>query len=666
VQLDKHPYTGDVNVAARKTRSARRPGSRGWAARAGGGRGPGRFLALLGVIIVALYATMFGTGNLTPRLGIDLAGGTSAIYTASPPKGSTTGITAANMATAVSIIQDRVNGFGVSEAQVSKQGSDTIDVEIPGQNVQQELAQIGQTALLYFRPVLAASQGVATPTTSPSPSGAASPSPSGTPTTGSVKSSASPSATGKASTTPSSAAKTSGAPSAQSEPMSMVKDAATPSASANGATPATPTATGAAAATTPAATAPAATPSPTSSVSPAETAAGNAYLALDCSNKSKLADVGQAAPADYLATCSTDGTTKYLLGPSLVSGSDVSTAEAIPVTANNVVTGAWQVSLTFNKAGTAAFASATTSLYSQYQSSSTYPSGAFAVTLDGIVESAPQVDQGAITGGQAQITGSFTASQAQSLATVLSYGALPLSFKVSTVSIVNATLGGSQLEAGLLAGAIGLLLVFLYVIFYYRGLSAVAISSLVVAGSLTYALAVLLGPVIGFTLSLAGVAGLIVAIGITADSFVVFFERLRDEVREGRTLRTAVEHGWVRARRTIIASDFVSFLAAAVLYELTIGSIKGFAFTLGLTTVIDIVVVFLFTKPLVTILSRTQFFGGGHKWSGLDPERLGGTRASMGTEGPASRMTVADRRRAAAAESEDGGSDAAAKRSVEA
>lgn len=654
-------------MAARKTRSARRPGSRGWA-RAGGVRGPGRLLALLAVIVVALYATMFGTSNLTPRLGIDLAGGTSAIYTASPPKGSTTGITAANMATAVSIIQDRVNGFGVSEAQVSKQGNNTIDVEIPGQNVQQELAQIGQTAMLYFRPVLAASQGVPTPTTSPS---AATPSPSasGTPSTGSVKPSTTPSASTKASSTATSTGKASGAPSAQSEPMSVLKDAATPSSSATGAATATgattPTvaATGAAATTPPAAATP--TPSPTSSISAAETAAGNAYEALDCTNKSKLSNVGQVAPADYLATCGIDGT-KYLLGPSLVSGSDVTTAEAIPVTANNVVTGAWQVSLTFNKAGTAAFAAATTTLYSQFQSSSTYPSGAFAVTLDGIVQSAPQVDQGAITGGQAQITGSFNASQAQSLATVLSYGALPLTFKVSTVSIVSPTLGGSQLEAGLLAGAIGLLLVFLYVIFYYRGLSAVAISSLVIAGALTYSLAVLLGPVIGFTLSLAGVAGLIVAIGITADSFVVFFERLRDEVREGRTLRTAVEHGWTRARRTIIASDFVSFLAAAVLYWRTIGSVKGFAFTLGLTTVIDIVVVFMFTKPLVTLLSRTDFFGGGHKWSGLDPERLGGTRVSMGADAPASRMTVTERRRAAAAESEDGGSDAAAKRSVEA
>jgi preprotein translocase subunit SecD len=653
-------------VAARKTRSARRTGSRGWAARAGGGQGPGRLLAFLAVVIVALYATMIGTGNLTPRLGIDLAGGTSAIYTASPPKGSTTGITAANMGTAQTIIQERVDGFGVSEAQVSVEGGNTIDVEIPGKNVQAQLAQIGQTALLYFRPVLAASEGTPTPTTSPSASGSPAPSASSSATT-SVKPTTSASSTAKASSSATTTAKAS----AQSESMALMKDAASAPASPANAPTTASNPLGAVTGTPGVTASPSATPSASSSISPAEEAAGNQYEALNCSDQASLADVGQAAPTAYLATCGTPGTdTKYLLGPSLVDGSDVTTAEAIPVTANNVVTGAWEVNLNFNKAGSTAFGTATTQLYTQYQSSSTYPSGAFAVTLDGIVQSAPQVNQGAITGGQAQITGSFTATQAQSLATVLSYGALPLSFTVSTVSIVSATLGGSQLEGGLLAGAIGLGLVFLYVFFYYRGLSAVAISSLFVAGSLTYAIAVLLGPVIGFTLSLDGVAGLIVAIGITADSFVVFFERLRDEVRDGRTLRTAVEHGWTRARRTIIASDFVSFLAAAVLYEWTIGSVKGFAFTLGLTTVIDIVVVFLFTKPLVTLLSRTEFFGNGHKWSGLDPARLGGTHASLNTAGPA-RVTIADRRRAArgeSAETDDDGADgsAAAKRSVEA
>jgi preprotein translocase subunit SecD len=205
------------------------------------------------------------------------------------------------------------------------------------------------------------------------------------------------------------------------------------------------------------------------------------------------------------------------------------------------------------------------------------------------------------------------------------------------VQEISATLGSDQLRAGLIAGAIGLLLVVLYSLLYYRGLGFVTVASLCVSAVLTYGLVVLLGWQLGFRLSLAGVAGLIVAIGITADSFVVYFERLRDEVREGKTLRVAVESGWIRARRTILAADFVSFLAAVILYILSAGSVRGFAFTLGLTTLIDIVVVFGFTKPMLTILARTEFFGQGHKWSGLDPERLGSTRRTLLTPAPRGR-----------------------------
>lgn len=617
-------------MAARKTRSARRPGARGWVARGSAGQRPWRQLASLAVIVVALYATMFGTGNLTPRLAIDLAGGTSATYSASPAPGSTT-ITGSEMATAVNIMQERVNAFGVSEAQVSQQGSNTIQVEIPGHNSQELVNQIGQTALLYFRPVL--TEAAATrplPSGSPSPStpGSASPSPSA-----SGSSSAKPSA----SATASASAKASG----QAESMTVRKEAASASAA--------PAATGSNAA----ATAPPAAPSAAASApapTAAQTAVENAYTSLDCSNKTALKAAGRVLPTDYLATCSEDGLTKYLLGPSLVAGTDVSSAQATPVTTGGQVTGAWQINLTFDKKGTAEFATATQALYQQTQSKS--GTGAFAIVLDGKVQSAPTV-QSAITGGQAQITGSFSQTDAENLATVLNYGALPLRFDVSQTSIVSPTLGGNELSGGLLAGGIGLALVFMYVIFYYRGLSGVAISSLAIAALVTYASAVLLGPLMGFTLSLAGVAGLIVAIGITADSFVVFFERLRDEIREGRTLRTAVEHGWTRARRTIVASDFVSFLAAAVLYLWSIGSVKGFAFTLGLTTVIDILVVFLFTKPLVTLLVRTEFFGGGHPWSGLDPERLGGRRVAANQAG-GPRTTIAARRRAAEQEAGDG------------
>jgi preprotein translocase subunit SecD len=245
----------------------------------------------------------------------------------------------------------------------------------------------------------------------------------------------------------------------------------------------------------------------------------------------------------------------------------------------------------------------------------------FAIVLDGNVVSAPSVSQ--TLGSSAEISGSFTQQSAQDLANMLSYGALPLSFHEETVTTVTAALGGEQLHAGLIAGAIGLALVVIYLIVYYRGLSLIAIASLLVSAALTYTIMALLGPTIGFALNLPAVCGAIVAIGITADSFIVFFERIRDGIREGRSLRPAVERAWPRARRTILVSDFVSFLAAAVLFIVTVGKVQGFAFTLGLTTVLDVVVVFLFTKPLMTILARRKFFASGHSWSGLDPKRLG-------------------------------------------
>ncbi|HZP51443.1 protein translocase subunit SecD [Actinocrinis sp.] len=597
----------------------------------GAGQGPWRPLALLAVLVVALYATMFGTGNTKPHLAIDLAGGTSAVFTASPAPGTTT-IPAGAMGTAVTIMSERVNAFGVSEAQVSQQGSNTIQVEIPGHNSQTLVDQVGRMALLYFRPVLQSAAASAMASTSPSPSAS-----------GSAAPSASSSAKASSSAAPKASASASAKASGQAEKLTTLKDAA--SSSASPAASASSTAKASASAT------PSASSSASTAASASESKAAAVFATLNCADKTTANAAAKAAadalPTDYVATCDKDNTAKYLLGPSEVAGTDVKSASATPVMAGQTVTSNWQINLNFDAKGTKDFATATQQLYQQYSSQT--GSGQFAIVLDGVVESAPAVNQGAITGGQAQITGTFSQTDADNLATVLNYGALPLRFDISQVSIVSPTLGGHELSGGLLAGAVGLGLVFLYVIFYYRGLASIAISSLIVAALLTYSSAVLLGPLMGFTLSLAGVAGLIVAIGITADSFVVFFERLRDEVREGRTLRTAVEHGWHRARRTIIASDFVSFLASAVLYLMSIGSVKGFAFTLGLTTVIDIVVVFLFTKPLITLAARSEFFGGGHKWSGLDPERLGGTRTTF--RAPASaggrRMTIAERRKAA-------------------
>jgi preprotein translocase subunit SecD len=310
---------------------------------------------------------------------------------------------------------------------------------------------------------------------------------------------------------------------------------------------------------------------------------------------------------------------KFALDKSLVLGSEIHNAGA----SLQPGTTFWQVNLNFKPAGATAFGTLTTKMYDQYGKSGS-PLDDLAVVLDGKVISYPAINQGPIVGGSAQITGNFDQGSATSLANVLSYGALPLSFHQQSVESISPQLGHDQLTAGLIAAGLGLLLVVAYLLFYYRGLAIVAVSSLIIAALLAYLSVIALGKYQHYALSLAGIAGLIVAIGITADSFVVFFERLRDEVREGgKSLRTAVEHGWVRARRTILVSDTVSFLAAALLYYFSIGDVRGFAFTLGLTTIIDVVVVFTFTHPTMTLLARTKFFGGGHPLSGLDPVRLG-------------------------------------------
>jgi preprotein translocase subunit SecD len=251
------------------------------------------------------------------------------------------------------------------------------------------------------------------------------------------------------------------------------------------------------------------------------------------------------------------------------------------------------------------------------------PCNAFAIVLDGVVVSAPRFNE-PIIGGQAQIEGNFTAQEAKDLANILKFGALPITLDPVDVTTISPTVGKDQLEAGLIAGGIGLILVMLYLLFYYRILGIVAGLSLVVAGGLVYVIFVVLSKTIGLTLTLAGVAGAIVAIGITADSFIVYFERIRDEIRDGKSLRQACDSGWVRARRTLLAADFVSILAAVILYLLSVGSVRGFAFVLGLTTLIDVMVAFWFTHPVVVLLGRSKFMQSGSRWTGLDPSRLGG------------------------------------------
>lgn len=325
-------------------------------------------------------------------------------------------------------------------------------------------------------------------------------------------------------------------------------------------------------------------------------------------------------PKVPLITCDSSRTQKFVLGPVEVDGSNISDAQAGTVTTTTgASTNNWAVNLSFDAKGTTAFSAVTSRLYPL-----TSPRNQFAVTLDGYVITAPQTNA-VITNGQAQITGSFTKDTSKSLADQLKYGSLPIGFEVQSQENISATLGTESLKGGLLAGAIGLLLVIIYSIFQYRGLASITIGSLVVAALVVYLVISLLSWRQGYRLSLSGVAGLIVAIGITADSFIVYFERVRDELRDGRTLQAAVEAGWKRAIRTILVSDGVSLLAAVVLWWLTVGSVRGFAFTLGLTTLIDLLVVALFTHPMLQLFAQSKFFSSGHKFSGFEVNASGGS-----------------------------------------
>ena len=581
---------------------------------------PGRPLLAFALLLGLVFAGVAAAGSWAPRLGLDLQGGTSITLTATTLDGAAP--TPESLDEAVAIIRQRVNGSGVAEAEVTTQGTDTIIVQVPGVGEDDLVALVGQTAELQFRPVQAIVPGPAPapePTAEPTPDA----SPDATPT-------GSPAATGDSGATvgPSESDDTSLGTRAdtsdrasRTQPRQPVTADATPAASPDATSPATPDAEA-----TPTAT-PEVISEPFATGTELDPAAIDALLAFDCAD----IEPGRVTPPDEpLLTCDRELANRYLLGPADVVGTDIATATAgIPQGGVG-----WQVNLEFTAEGADKFFASTQQLSSQQP-----PQDQFAIVLDGLVVSAPQVNE-PIPGGRAQITGQFTQAEATALANVLQYGALPLAFEVSDVTSVSPTLGLDQLQAGLVAGAIGLALVMLYSLIYYRGLGLVVVASLAVAAALTYGFVLLLGETIGFTLTLAGVAGLIVAIGITADSFVVLFERIKDEVREGRSTRMAVETAWVRARRTIVAADIVSLLAAFFLYVFSIGNVRGFAFAFGLTTVVDLIVVFLFTKPLLSLLVRTKFFGQGHPASGLDASRLGrsGAKSARGLAGLGNRL----------------------------
>lgn len=586
---------------------------------------PWRALSALGVIVVIMLVSIIGSNALTPSkwskdfrvgLGLDLSSGTQVTLKATTLKGGTP--TAADLSTAQTILENRVNGTGNSGAQVSTEGTDLINVSVPNGSSSAVIKLVTTPAVLFFRPVLLAQQYTA-PSASSSASPKASPSPS---TSASAKASASATSTAKttakidhnvAAASPSATAAASTTPKASSS--------ATPKASA------TPSASSTASAAT----------SYYGDKSEVKASVFEQFEKLSCTPTTSTTSVNDSwksklgyTPADYdnpdsqVVSCDSSGT-KYVLGAATVLGAEVKSATPELDTSGS----SWVVAVTLNGKAAAAFGTLTTKQYADYQSYESsenlndYFLSQTGVVLDGDVIAAPASSDGALTTGQFQIEGSFSESYATFLTNVIKYGSLPLTFSVLDSQSVSPTVGHDSLIAGLIAALIGFVLVIVYSFAYYRGLAIVSVASLLLAAGLAYLAVVLLTKYQNFGLELAGIAGLIVAVGITADSFVVFFERLRDEVRDGKSLRPAVESGWRRARRTILVSDTVSFLAALVLYELAIGEVRGFAYTLGLTTVIDVVVVFLFTKPAVTLLARTKFFGNGHRWSGLSPDRLG-------------------------------------------
>ena len=614
---------------------------------------PGRRLVMLLLIIVIGFAGLYagaatGRTSMTPGLALDLEGGTQIILTPTTSDGSE--ITDEDVNQAIEIIRQRVDASGVAEAQISRQGGQNIVVSLPGSPSQDTLELVRTSAVLYFRPVIRIIQGsasafadsynqrLAQASASPAPSDAASEAPtdgeaSETPTDTASEAptdaaeeptdaaSEAP-AEGEASETPTDAA--SEAPTDQPTPVTA-EEVATQAADVNrdGTISEEPL--------------PATSEDTSSDSWISEKMIYDAYM-LDCTAPDNLTGETQD-PAEAVISCAKDGTGRaYILGPADIAGTNIANAASgLETTSQGTTTNKWVVSLEFNSEGTEEFSAVSERLIAYRDKASATGGQAnpqstdsqkaqFAIVLDGLTIMAsgfnPDVTS-AITDGRVQITGGFTQAQANTLANQLSFGSLPLSFTVQSEQQISATLGTEQLRNGLIAGLVGFALIIVYLAWQYRGLSVVAVASLMIAAATTYLAIALLSWAMGYRLSLAGVAGLIISIGITMDSFIIYFERVRDEVRHGRTLVAAVDEGWKHARRTIIVSDTVNLLAAVVLYFLAVGGVQGFAFTLGVTTVVDLAVIVLFTHPMMVWILRFAFFGKGHRLSGLDPEHLG-------------------------------------------
>lgn len=572
------------------------------------------FLLVIAIGFGALIIGSFtGKTKLTPGLALDLEGGTQLILTPTTTDGRQ--VTDNDLNQAINIIRQRVDASGVAEAEISRQGGSNIVVALPGKPSQETLDLVRSSAVLYFRPVIrvynanahtiakAQNQAIKAAATA-KPTAKATAKATGTAT-------ASPAATPAPSATAAATPKATPTPVTATQLATRYADV-----NQNGKIDTTPL-----------------TATSNDASSDAQISEKMIYdaLMLDCKNPKNLKG-GAQDPKKAVISCARDGSgAVYILGPAELKGTDLTSAtSALEQTSQGSNTNQWIVSLEFNKQGTADFSKISTRLL-QYRNDKTAPQkNQFAIVLDGLTVSAPGIES-AITGGKAQISGGtnangshgFTQAAANSLANQLSFGSLPLNFTVQSEQQISATLGSEQLQKGLIAGLIGFVLIIIYLAWQYRGLASVAVASLLAAAALTYVVIALLSWGIGYRLSLAGVAGLIVSIGITMDSFIIYFERVRDEVRHGLSLRAAVDEGWVHARKTIIVSDAVNLVAAVVLYVLAVGGVQGFAFTLGVTTVVDLAVIIFFTHPLMVACLSIPFFGQGHRLSGLDPEHLG-------------------------------------------
>jgi preprotein translocase subunit SecD len=588
---------------------------------------PGRTLGVFFLGLAIAFGLVALAGSWKPQLGLDLQGGTSIRLT---PKGNPS---AESLDEARNIIDQRVNGSGVSEAEVTVEGNRYIVVEIPGESRRDLVDTVKRQAQLRFRLVACSDSDPSRCQTGGATATPQNPTaPQTSPGTGVELPSETPTATGGAA--PSDTASPSGAnnrapvnysgktkkpqatESPSASPTGSPSESATP---ADGATAPSDAGTPTTAPVIPSPEGGKDVDDPLKWIDAPNQEAIDAYNNFTCPQDGTPVNV-EDDPKKPLVTCEWDPknkvSQKYLLSAAMIEGQDLDSANAvIPQNQVNYV-----VALDFNGTGTDQFSKISEALVCP--SGTVPPCRQFAVVLDGQVISAPTMNS-LITNGQAQIEGNFTEASAKSLATSLKYGALPVTFSDFSVETVGPSLAGDQLSAGITAGIIGLLLVMIYCLIYYRGLGVVVVGSLIVAGLSTYAMVLLLSKTAGFTLTLPGIAGLIVAVGITADSFIVYFERIRDEMRDGKSMRVAVEAGWVRARATCLAADSVSLLAAIVLYIFAAGVVRGFAFALGLSTIIDIVVFFFFTKPLVSLFARLHFFNSGGRWSGLSAETLG-------------------------------------------